>query len=91
MCKFDPMKYVRIEAPYLLYAQGQQGADIRRVQKGVNAYLRQSCHTDGCTHVVGEDEEGGAVGDKALVVEGNAVADSSHGVLAHTEAEVLLL
>lgn len=52
--------------------------------------LRQGGHAHGVAHVVGEDEEGGAVGDESGGVQGNAVADGAHSVLAHTEAEVAL-
>ena len=52
--------------------------------------LRQRRHTHGTAHVVSEDEEGRAVGDEAAVVQRNAVADGSHAVLAHTEAQVAL-
>ena len=52
--------------------------------------LRQRRHTHGTAHVVSEDEEGRAVGDQAAVVQRNAVADGSHAVLAHTEAQVAL-
>ena len=38
-----------------------------------------------------EDEEGGAVGDEAGAVQGDAIGDGAHGVLAHAKAQVALL
>ena len=38
-------------------------------------------------HVIGEDQEGGAVGDEAAMI-GHAVDDGPHPVLAHAEVHV---
>mmetsp|Transcript_20755 Transcript_20755/g.52312 ORF Transcript_20755/g.52312 Transcript_20755/m.52312 type:complete len:551 (-) Transcript_20755:7-1659(-) len=54
------------------------------------ARLGQRGHADGGAHVVGEDEEGGAVGDQAARVQADAVGDRAHAVLAHAEAHVAL-
>ena len=51
----------------------------------------QGRQSHGATHVVGEHQEGAAVGDQAAVVISNAVEDGRHGVLAHTEVQVTLL
>ena len=50
----------------------------------------QSAVTDAQSRT-GEDEEGSAVGDEARAVQRDAVADGSHGVLAHAKAQVALL
>ena len=44
-----------------------------------------------CWPRTSEDEEGGTVGDEAGGVQGNAVADGAHSMLAHSEAQVALL
>jgi hypothetical protein len=55
------------------------------------AHLGQRAHAHGGAHVVGEDEEGGAVGDDAAAVQAHAVDDGAHAVLAHAEAHVALV
>mmetsp|Transcript_20420 Transcript_20420/g.56595 ORF Transcript_20420/g.56595 Transcript_20420/m.56595 type:complete len:406 (+) Transcript_20420:968-2185(+) len=55
-----------------------------------NADLREGSHTNGGTHVVREDEKGGAVGDEAAPVQGNAVDNGTHAVLTDSEAHVAL-
>ena len=42
-------------------------------------------------HVVGEHQEGAAVGDQAAVVVRDSVEDGRHGVLTHAEVQVALL
>ena len=56
-----------------------------------HAQLAQGRQAHRTTHVVGEDQEGAAVGDQAAVVISDAVEDGGHGVLAHTEVQVALL
>ena len=55
-----------------------------------NTGLRKGRHTHGIPHVIREDEEGSAVRDKSRGVKSNSVADGSHGVLAHSKADVAL-
>ena len=49
--------------------------------------LRESCHSDGGTTIVAENEEGGA-GDAEDAVVGVAVHDRAHGVLADAEVKI---
>ena len=49
--------------------------------------VHESGQPDGGAHVVAEDEEGGPVGSQPAV-EGEAVDDGAHGVLAHPEMHV---
>lgn len=62
-----------------------------KARSGAEPHSGEGCHSDGSSHVVGEVEEGCAVGDHARVVEGNAVGNGSHAVLTHTVSQVLLL
>eukprot|EP00850_Spirogloea_muscicola_P011473 SM000071S21097 [mRNA] locus=s71:348042:352773:- [translate_table: standard] len=55
-----------------------------------NTSLRKSTDTDRIAHVVGEDEESGAVWNESRQVLLNAIADGSHGVLPHAEPQVPL-
>lgn len=51
----------------------------------------QGRQAHGTAHVIGEHQEGAAIGDQAAVVIGDAVEDGGHRVLAHTEVQVALL
>ena len=55
-----------------------------------DAGFAESGDSHGSAHVVGEDEEGGAVGDEAGSVEGDAVANGAHSVFADSEPDVPL-
>mmetsp|Transcript_21711 Transcript_21711/g.51621 ORF Transcript_21711/g.51621 Transcript_21711/m.51621 type:complete len:526 (+) Transcript_21711:683-2260(+) len=54
------------------------------------ARLGQRGDANGAAHVVGEDGEGGAVGDDACLVQGHGVAHRAHAELADAEAHVAL-
>ena len=57
------------------------GPDVDDPQVG------QGGKPDGAAHVVAENQERGRVGDEAAV-QGDAVGDPAHGVLADAEADV---
>jgi hypothetical protein len=52
--------------------------------------LRDSSHTHSVTHVIGEDEEGSAVGDESRSVQGDSVGDGTHSVLTDSITDVAL-
>eukprot|EP00955_Chlamydomonas_euryale_P082057 363664-Chlamydomonas_euryale.AAC.24 len=75
----------------IIMMSGMARNDARVVRHHVDhAGLGQCSHTDRSAHVVGEDEERGAVGDEARAVQRNASGDGAHGMLAHAEAQVTL-
>lgn len=55
-----------------------------------NSSLSQGRDTHGISHVVCEDEEGGAVWDEARQVLLDAIANGSHGMLSHTKSDIAL-
>ena len=57
------------------------------VKTKMTCVLHERGQPDGGAHVVGEDEEGAAVGDHAAV-QSHAVDDGAHGVLPHAEVHV---
>ena len=63
----------------------EREAVVREDVDDVQAHQRRQA--DRRTHVVGEDQEGRAVGDEAAV-RGQAVDDRAHRVLAHAEVKV---
>ena len=62
-------------------ADGVVGEDID------DLLLHQRAKAQGGTHVVGEYQEGGSVGDCAAV-DSDAIADGAHSVFAHAEVEI---
>ena len=69
----------------LAHTDGVVGKHVDHTQ------LTQGRQAHGTAHVVGEDQEGAAIGDQAAVVVSDAVEDGGHGVLTHTEVQVALL
>ena len=67
----------------LSQSDGVMGHDIDHTR------LTECRHPHRTPHVICEDEEGGAVRNQPRVL-GDTVADSSHGVLSHTETDVTL-
>lgn len=48
----------------------------------------QGGDSHGCSHVIGEDEESGTVGDESRAVKSNSITDGSHSVFTDSEPHI---